>query len=92
MQIGIVGLGRMGGDMTRRLLRAGHRCVVYDIHPDAVQALASEGAVGATRLDDFIAKLGTPRGVPRDGCIATEPRGAAICTAGPTARVTSSRW
>ena len=63
MQIGIVGLGRMGGDMTRRLLRAGHRCVVYDIHPDAVQALTSEGAVGATRLDDFIAKLGAPRAV-----------------------------
>jgi 6-phosphogluconate dehydrogenase len=63
MQIGIVGLGRMGGDMTRRLLRAGHPCVVYDIHPDAVQALTSEGAVGATRLDDFIAKLGAPRAV-----------------------------
>ena len=48
MQIGIVGLGRMGADMTRRLLRARHDCVVYDIHPDAVQALASEGALGAT--------------------------------------------
>ena len=63
MQIGIVGLGRMGADMTRRLLRARHDCVVYDIHPDAVQALASEGALGATRLDDFIAKLVAPRAV-----------------------------
>ena len=49
MELGMIGLGRMGTNMVRRLMRAGHQCVVYDLHPEAVQALAKEGAVGATR-------------------------------------------
>jgi len=63
MQLGMIGLGRMGANMVRRLMRAGHECVVYDVHPDVVQALAAEGAVGAAALEDFAAKLTTPRAV-----------------------------
>jgi len=61
MQLGMIGLGRMGTNMVRRLLRAGHQCVVYDLQPEAVQALAKEKAVGATSLDDFVHKLSKPR-------------------------------
>jgi 6-phosphogluconate dehydrogenase len=61
MQLGMIGLGRMGANMVRRLLRGGHECVVYDVHRDAVEALAKEGAVGASSLDDFAAKLTQPR-------------------------------
>ena len=63
MQLGMIGLGRMGTNMVRRLLRAGHQCVVYDLHPEAVQALVKEGAVGATSLEDFVQKLSKPRAV-----------------------------
>ena len=63
MEIGMIGLGRMGSSMVRRLLRAGHQCVVYDIHPETVQALVKEGAVGATSLEDFVQKLTQPRAV-----------------------------
>ena len=63
MELGMIGLGRMGSSMVRRLLRAGHQCVVYDIHPEAVQALAKEKAVGATSLEDFAHKLKKPRAV-----------------------------
>src|ERR1051326_6571214 len=63
MQIGMIGLGRMGANMVRRLLRAGHQCVVYDVHPDVVQSLAREGAVGASSLEDVAAKLMRPRAV-----------------------------
>lgn len=61
MQLGMVGLGRMGANLVRRLMRDGHRCVVYDVNPDAVSALAAEGAVGASSLEDFVAKLERPR-------------------------------
>jgi len=61
MQVGMVGLGRMGANMVRRLMRGGHQCVVFDVSPKAVEALAKEGAVGATSLDDFAAKLTKPR-------------------------------
>jgi 6-phosphogluconate dehydrogenase len=61
MQLGMVGLGRMGANMVRRLLRAGQECVVFDMAPDAVHALAREGAVGATSLDDFLRRLASPR-------------------------------
>jgi 6-phosphogluconate dehydrogenase len=61
MQLGMIGLGRMGSNMTRRLLRGGHRCVVYDVSRDAVQALVSEGAVASASLDDFVAQLAKPR-------------------------------
>ncbi len=63
MQLGMIGLGRMGANMTRRLMRAGHECVVYDIHPDAVQALVQEGASGTTAPEAFVAKLNQPRAI-----------------------------
>src|ERR1044072_7745784 len=61
MQIGMIGLGRMGANMVRRLLRGGHECVINDRSPDAVKALLAEGATGDTSLDSFIAKLKPPR-------------------------------
>jgi 6-phosphogluconate dehydrogenase len=63
MQLGMIGLGRMGANMVRRLMRGGHECVVHDLAPAAVHALAREGATGATTLDDFVAQLATPRHV-----------------------------
>ncbi len=63
MQLGMIGLGRMGGNMVRRLLRAGHECVVFDASSDAVGALAKEGAVGAASLDELARKLSAPRAV-----------------------------
>jgi 6-phosphogluconate dehydrogenase len=61
MQMGMVGLGRMGANMVRRLLRGGHECVVFDVSAGAVKELAKEGAIGASSLDDFAAKLKLPR-------------------------------
>jgi 6-phosphogluconate dehydrogenase len=61
MQLGMIGLGRMGANMVRRLMRAGHQCVVYDVSKDAVKGLAKEGATGTASLDDFVAKLSKPR-------------------------------
>jgi 6-phosphogluconate dehydrogenase len=63
MQVGMVGLGRMGANMVRRLMRGGHQCVAYDVTTPAVQAIAAEGATGATTLDEFVAKLQKPRTV-----------------------------
>ena len=63
MELGMIGLGRMGANIVRRLLRAEHRCVAYDRHAEPVQALASEGAVGAASLEDLVAKLTPPRAV-----------------------------
>ena len=60
-QLGMIGLGRMGANMVRRLMRAGHECVVYDVTPAAVETLVAEGATGAKDLDDLIAKLPAPR-------------------------------
>jgi 6-phosphogluconate dehydrogenase len=57
MQLGMIGLGRMGGNIVRRLQRDGHSCVVYDRSTDAVQALVSEGAKGAGSLEEFVAGL-----------------------------------
>ncbi len=61
MQIGMMGLGRMGANMVRRLLRAGHQCVVYDIDPASVAALVKEGATGAASVEEFVGKLEKPR-------------------------------
>ncbi len=61
MQLGMVGLGRMGANLVRRLMRDGHRCVVYDVNAAAVADLVAEGATGANDLDDFAAKLEPPR-------------------------------
>jgi 6-phosphogluconate dehydrogenase len=61
MQLGMVGLGRMGANMVRRLIRDGHECVVFDLDPDSVKALADEGAVGSESMEDFTARLSTPR-------------------------------
>jgi 6-phosphogluconate dehydrogenase len=63
MQIGMVGLGRMGGNMVRRLIRGGHACVVFDRSADAVKQLADEGATGATAIADFARALPQPRAV-----------------------------
>jgi len=63
MELGLIGLGRMGANMVRRLMRAGHRCVVHDIFPGSVQALAGEGATGAASLADFVAQLHAPRAI-----------------------------
>jgi len=63
MQLGMIGLGRMGANMVRRLQKAGHKCVVYDRSADSVKQLASEGATGTTSLDDFVSKLQQPRAI-----------------------------
>ena len=64
MQIGVVGLGRMGGNISRRLMRAGHSCVVFDANPKAAAALAADGASAASSLADLVGRLtGTPRAV-----------------------------
>jgi len=62
-ELGVVGLGRMGANIARRLARAGHRCVVYDVQPAAVQALADEGMAGAGSLEELAAQLSPPRAV-----------------------------
>jgi 6-phosphogluconate dehydrogenase len=61
MQIGMIGMGRMGANMSRRLMRGGHDCVVHDVTPAAVEAMVREGAVGARTLDELVTKLATPR-------------------------------
>jgi len=63
MQLGMIGLGRMGGNMVRRLLKGGHQCVVFDRSPNAVHELTQDGAVGASSLQDFAKKLDRPRAV-----------------------------
>ena len=63
MELGMVGLGRMGANMVRRLLKGEHQCVVYDRSAEAVQAMVNEGAVGAASLSEFIAKMQTPRAI-----------------------------
>jgi 6-phosphogluconate dehydrogenase len=60
MQLGMIGLGRMGANMVRRLVRAGHSCVVYDTHADTVQGLVKEGMTGASSSGDFVNQLSQP--------------------------------
>src|SRR5215468_3702123 len=63
MQIGMIGLGRMGANMVRRLLKNGQTCIVFDRSPNAVENLAKEKAIGATSLADLVAKLERPRAI-----------------------------
>ena len=63
MQLGMVGLGRMGANMVRRLMKAGHSCTVFDMSPQSVDALAKEGAVGSSSIKDFVSKLQQPRAI-----------------------------
>ena len=63
MQLGMIGLGRMGANMVRRLQKNGHQCVVYDRSPESVKQLVGEGATGSTSIDDFIGKLQKPRAI-----------------------------
>jgi len=63
MQLGMIGLGRMGANMVRRLMRNGHECVVFDVNTQAIQDLAGDGATGSSSLEDFVAKLTTPRAI-----------------------------
>jgi 6-phosphogluconate dehydrogenase len=63
MQLGMIGLGRMGANMVRRLLNAGHQAVVFDMSPQAVEELVKEKAIGASSLQDFVQKLQTPRAI-----------------------------
>ncbi len=61
MQLGMIGLGRMGANLVRRLMRDGHECVVYDVSADAVKELEGEGAEGSSSLEEFVNKLTKPR-------------------------------
>ena len=63
MQIGMIGLGRMGANMVRRLLNGGHQCVVFDRSAQAVKELVQEKAVGSSSPEDFVAKLSQPRAI-----------------------------
>jgi 6-phosphogluconate dehydrogenase len=63
MQLGMIGLGRMGANMVRRLMRGGHSCVVWDVSADSIKKMAAEGATGAGSLADFVTKLDKPRAV-----------------------------
>ena len=63
MQLGMIGLGRMGAGLVRRVMRGGHQCVVHDSEADAVKSLVKEGATGAASLDELVAKLEPPRTV-----------------------------
>lgn len=63
MQLGMIGLGRMGANLVRRLMRDGHECVVYDPNPDAVTALVADGATGVGSVKELVSKLTLPRAV-----------------------------
>jgi 6-phosphogluconate dehydrogenase len=88
MQLGMIGLGRMGGNMVRRLVRAGHHCVVYDRSLDAVKGLAADGAIGASSLADLAKHLTPPRTiwlmVPAAVTDASIDDGAAVLERGDT--------
>jgi 6-phosphogluconate dehydrogenase len=78
MQLGMIGLGRMGANMVRRLIHGGHECVVFDRSPQVVDALAKEQAIGAKSVADFVSRLARPRAVwlmvPAGACCRTSSR------------------
>lgn len=76
MEIGLIGLGRMGANMSLRLMSAGHKCIVHDNNPKAVQELAKQGASGASGLEDLVERLSKPR---RN--MADAPSGGGRCRA-----------
>ena len=84
MQLGMIGLGRMGANMVRRLIAGGHDCVVFDRSPAAVSALVAEKAVGAASLAEFVGKLSTPRAiwlmVPAAGLLSHHTSACLRCT------------
>src|ERR1035438_9315856 len=63
MQLGMIGLGRMGANMVRRLMHGGHECVVFDMHRESVTQMEGEGAKASDSLDDFVSKLTAPRAI-----------------------------
>src|SRR5512141_2633637 len=63
MQLGMIGLGRMGASLARRLAKDGHKCVVYDVRPTAVKTIAGRGIRGCVSIDELVAKLAKPRTV-----------------------------
>ena len=63
MQLGMIGLGRMGANMVRRLMRGGHACVVHDVSAEAVAGMAKEGATSSSSIEEFLEKLSAPRTV-----------------------------
>jgi 6-phosphogluconate dehydrogenase len=63
MELGMIGLGRMGNNMVQRLMKAGHHCVVYDLHADAVETLKKQGAAGSTSLEEFVKNMTAPRAI-----------------------------
>ena len=63
MELGLVGLGRMGANMVRRLKKGGHTCTVFDLNPDSVKKMTAEGFGGAASLEDLVQKLAKPRAV-----------------------------
>ena len=85
MQLGMIGLGRMGANMTSRLMRGGHECVVHDNAPASVERLAAQGAIGAASLQEFVAKLASAACHLVDGaggsgrCGAGQPDAVARC-------------
>jgi 6-phosphogluconate dehydrogenase len=88
MQLGMIGLGRMGAQMARRLMRGGHECVIYDVSRDATRALAGEGAEAASSLEDLVARLKAPRTawlmLPAAAVGATVDQLASLLTPGDT--------
>jgi 6-phosphogluconate dehydrogenase len=88
MQLGMVGLGRMGANLVRRLMQGGHECIAFDVNPDAVRQLESEGAIGANTLEEFVSRLEKPRAawvmVPAALTGATVEKLASMMDAGDT--------
>jgi hypothetical protein len=82
MQLGMIGLGRTGANMVRRLIGGGHECVVFDMSPKAVEAFVKEKAVGASSLADFVKRLSKPRArwMPRRRRCATPSTTSTTCT------------